>query len=85
MNPTLRNLYENHHGKVSDKWSIYLDEYQRLLHSLQDKEVCLLEVGVQNGGSLEIWGNYFSNARNIVGCDIDPKCAELSYTNSSIK
>ncbi|MBD8754090.1 class I SAM-dependent methyltransferase [Pseudomonas coleopterorum] len=85
MNPTLRHFYENHHGKVSDKWSIYLDEYQRLLHPLQDKEVCLLEVGVQNGGSLEIWGNYFSNARNIVGCDIDPKCAELSYINSSIE
>lgn len=85
MNPTLRYLYENHHGKVSDKWSIYLDEYQRLLHSFQDKPVCLLEIGVQNGGSLEIWNKYFPNARNIVGCDIDTKCAALSYSNSSIE
>ncbi|MCX2192385.1 class I SAM-dependent methyltransferase [Pantoea agglomerans] len=45
----------------------------------------LLEIGVQNGGSLEIWSKYFPNAENIVGCDINPDCARLEYENKSIK
>lgn len=85
MKPTLRHLYENHRDKVSDKWSIYLDEYQRLLHPLQEHELSLLEIGVQNGGSLDIWSKYFPYAKSIVGCDIDPKCATLSYPDSPIK
>lgn len=85
MKNTLSELYKNHRGKVSDKWSIYLDEYQRLLYPFQDKEVRLLEIGVQNGGSLEIWGKFFSNAKKIVGCDIDPRCLELSYPESHIQ
>jgi hypothetical protein len=39
----------------------------------------LLEIGVQNGGSLQIWSQHFFNARAIVGCDINPACVKLTY------
>lgn len=81
---TLEQLYALHRGKVSDKWSSYLGEYDRTFSSLRNNPVRLLEVGVQNGGSLEIWSKYFINAQNIIGCDINPKCAELEYADKRI-
>ena len=42
------------------------------------KSLCL-EIGIQNGGSLEIYSEYFTNPEIIVGCDIDPRCRLLQY------
>jgi len=81
---TLHQLYEEHTGKVSDKWSLYLTEYDRLFHDYRDKPVRLLEIGIQNGGSFDIWLKYFSNAAALVGCDINPECARLSYYDPRI-
>ena len=81
---TVFQLYTEHHGKVSDKWSLYLTEYDRLFKDYHDKPVSLLEIGIQNGGSLEIWSKYFINAQKLVGCDINPACASLSYEDGRI-
>jgi hypothetical protein len=82
--PTLKELYSQHTGKVSDKWSSYLNEYERIFSEYRNKPVNLLEVGVQNGGSLEIWARYFTKACKIVGCDVNPKCSELQYNDERI-
>jgi peptidoglycan hydrolase CwlO-like protein/cephalosporin hydroxylase len=81
---TIHQLYAEHTGKVSDKWSLYLTEYDRLFHSYRDKPLHLLEIGIQNGGSLEIWSKYFSNASALIGCDINPDCARLAYDDQRI-
>ncbi len=82
--PSLRSLYRSHTGKVSDKWDIYIEIYDRIFAAWQDRPVTLVEVGVQNGGSLEIWSRYFVNARRFIGCDIDPKCAALTFDDPRI-
>lgn len=82
---TLKDLYSKHTGYASDKWDIYLTEYQRLLAPLRDLPVELLEIGVQNGGSLSIWEQYFHNAKLLVGCDINPACSKLCYPGEVIK
>ena len=51
----------------SDKWTHYLSVYNRLLNEYRDQAINLLEIGVFNGGSLEIWHDYFDNAQHIVG------------------
>ena len=79
---TLAELYEEHHGKVSDKWSLYLSEYDRLFDRFRDSPVRLLEIGVQNGGSLELWQRYFPNAELFIGCDIDENCRRLKFGNT---
>lgn len=84
MKKTLEQFYEEHSGKLSDKWSLYLTEYERLFGPYQNDPVRLLEIGIQNGGSLEIWSRYFPNAEKIIGCDIDPKCALLRYRSPRI-
>lgn len=82
---TLPQLYAEHTGKVSDKWSSYLIEYDRLFADYCQKAISLLEIGIQNGGSLEIWSKYFSNASALIGCDVNPDCARLSYDDSRIE
>jgi uncharacterized coiled-coil protein SlyX len=84
MKKTLEQLYKEHRGKISDKWSFYLTEYDRLFGPYRSHPVQLLEIGIQNGGSLELWDEYFPNAKKIVGCDIDPKCASLRYRSQRI-
>ena len=74
---SLFELYREHQGKVSDKWSIYLSEYDRLFSIYRDQPIRMLEIGVQNGGSLEIWSKYFPDAHVLVGCDINPDCAKF--------
>ncbi len=83
-NKTLLELYASHQGKVSDKWSLYLSEYDRLFNDYRNGSISLLEIGIQNGGSLEIWSSYFPKANHIIGCDINPKCADLTYTDKKI-
>jgi len=44
----------------------------------------LLEIGVLNGGSLEIWAQFFPEAKRILGCDIEPRCQELAFDDPRI-
>jgi len=81
---SLRDLYARHTGKVSDKWGIYLDFYDRIFAPWRDRPITMVEVGVQNGGSLEIWAKFFPNAVRIVGCDANPKCAALTFDDPRI-
>ena len=82
--PSIETLHRNKSGKVSDKWASYLPYYDQLFAPLQEQPITLLEIGVQNGGSLETWSHYFHNATLLIGCDIDSKCAELSYSDARI-
>lgn len=81
---TLAEIYQSHTGKISDKWELYLREYDRLFSPYRTQPISILEIGIQNGGSLEIWGKYFLNATKFVGCDINPNCAKLNYDDSRI-
>ena len=81
---TLNQMYSGHTGKVTDKWQLYLSEYERVFKEYRAGPIRLLEIGIQNGGSLEIWSSYFPQAEHLVGCDIDPNCINLKYEDSRI-
>lgn len=83
-NHPLATLFAEHTGKVSDKWTIYITEYERLFGPYADQPISLLEIGIQNGGSLEIWAKYFNTAEKLIGCDINPDCAQLQFDDERI-
>lgn len=85
MNKNLTELYAEHKGKVSDKWSLYLEIYDRIFKDMRQDSLALLEIGIQNGGSLEIWARFFPIAKSIIGCDINEKCFNLQYVEPNIK
>ena len=82
---TLRTLFHRDTGKPAAKWQGYLQHYDRHLAGRKEQPLRLLEIGVQAGGSLEVWAQYFNNARLIIGCDIDPACGALRYDDPRIK
>lgn len=71
-------------SKPSDKWLPYFEVYDRHLKNLYPKPKHLVEVGVQGGGSLEMWSRIYAGSCKITGIDIDPKCAELSYDSDMV-
>jgi hypothetical protein len=77
-------LHRNKTGKVSDKWASYLSYYDSLFEAWRDRPVSMLEIGVQNGGSLETWSHYFTAGERFIGCDIDPNCGLLQYDDPRI-
>jgi O-antigen biosynthesis protein len=82
--PSLTELYLAHQGKVSDKWASYLTAYDDIFGPYRERPMRILEIGVQNGGSLEIWSRFFPKAEHIVGCDNNSKCENLKYDDLRI-
>jgi hypothetical protein len=82
---SIQEIYSSKTGKVSDKWESYLPHYNEIFKPLQKKNVSILEIGVQNGGSLEVYAEYFASGESFIGCDIDQKCSDLDYDDDRIK
>jgi tetratricopeptide (TPR) repeat protein/cephalosporin hydroxylase len=74
-------VYKNHHGLGSYKVLHYFFIYDQILARFLEaqKPVTLLEIGVQSGGSLQIWKKYLPPGSEVHGMDINPKCAELEF------
>ena len=81
---TIEQIHKQKTGKVSDKWSSYLPYYDALFEKYRTQKLSLLEIGVQNGGSLETWKTFFADANVLIGCDIDERCANLRYEDPRV-
>ena len=55
----------------------YFDIYHRHFQPSRNKPVTIVEFGVSQGGSLQMWKSYFGPQARIVGVDINPQCASL--------
>ena len=72
---TLTDAFFAQKGRRIHKWLHYLSIYERYLHVYRGTDVKILEIGVNKGGSLDLWRSYFGPSATIVGIDIDPECA----------
>jgi len=77
-------LYKEHKGLLSLKWVHYTFIYQELLEPflIKNKPVNILEIGVLNGGSLEIWKKFLPEGSKIYGIDIDPNCKNIKFSEN---
>lgn len=66
----------------SSKAHGYLKFYDRFVREIRVSADKVLEIGVLNGQSLQMWGTYFTNA-TIVGLDINPET--LKYSKGRLK
>lgn len=55
----------------SDKSEDYLRQYEKCFAELRMQPLTLMEIGVERGGSLLMWRDYFCQG-NIVGVDMNP-------------
>ena len=70
----LKEYWLNNTGKKITKWTHYFPVYEKHFKPLTDKPIKILEIGILNGGSLQMWRKYFHPDSVIVGIDINPDC-----------
>ncbi len=73
----LEEYIKNNKGKFIEKHSNYPEIYNLHLSQFRGKPVNILEIGVYQGGSLQMWKHYFGEKCNIFGLDINPSCKEF--------
>jgi cephalosporin hydroxylase len=75
------DVYRGHGAYSSFKWNHYPFVYDEILAPYLDagKPVTLLEIGVQNGGSLQIWKDYLPPGSIVHGMDINERCRSLEF------
>jgi len=73
----LEKYFLTNKGKLIHKWLHYFDIYDRHFAPFRKKQITVLEFGVFQGGSLQMWRNYFGKKARIIGVDINPKCKTL--------
>jgi SAM-dependent methyltransferase len=49
----------------------YFENYEKFFEPIADGKITLLELGINRGGSLQIWRDYFRNG-TVVGLDLSP-------------
>lgn len=95
-----RIVYSNTDRRIF-KWHHYLEVYDRYFSPLKqeaqrvkgDKDanfapngaLRILELGVQNGGSLQMWRKYFGPEAIIFGVDIDSQCANFATEDTEVR
>ncbi len=75
-------LFENH--RCIDKWVHYFPVYEQWFAPYRGKEIVFVEIGVQNGGSIQMWRNYFGKDAKIIGIDIDERCKQFEDAQQNI-
>ena len=81
----MERIFYGHTGRQAFKWRHYLEAYDRHLSRFRDTRVRLLEIGVQKGGSLQIWRKYFGPHAVIFGIDIDESCRALDGAGAAVR
>lgn len=83
-NKKLYTIFERHQGALIDKWEHYIDIYERHFNRFKGQIINILEIGIYNGGSLQLWKKYFGDKVTIYGIDIDPACKQYEEENIKI-
>lgn len=77
-NPLLDHALRSTGGRLINKWDHYFDIYHRHFARFRGQPITLVEIGVFNGGSLDMWRAYLGPQARIVGVDVNPDCAALA-------
>lgn len=80
----LEQYFRNNDGRLIHKWMHYFDIYHRHFEKFRGRHVVVVEFGVSQGGSLQMWRDYFGDRATIYGIDIDERCAKLGGPDTHI-
>jgi hypothetical protein len=70
----LERYFVENKGRLVTKWSHYFDIYERHLSRYRGTDVHIVEFGIYQGGSLQMWKHYFGSRCRVFGVDINPAC-----------
>ncbi|HVA09894.1 MAG TPA: class I SAM-dependent methyltransferase [Acidimicrobiales bacterium] len=64
-----------HQGREVHKWTHYFPAYESHFARYVNRPVVFWEIGVAQGGSLQLWKRYFGPYAQIVGLDVEDRTA----------
>jgi limonene-1,2-epoxide hydrolase len=70
----LEAWFRAHRGRRIHKWLHYFEIYDRHFARFRGKAPVVVEFGVSQGGSLQMWRDYFGPGTQLIGIDINPEC-----------
>lgn len=72
---SLRLFFESKYCSI--KHYKYFSVYDDLFSKYINEKITFVEIGVFNGGGLELWRKFFGNKARIIGIDLNPKCKKF--------
>jgi hypothetical protein len=73
-NPLWKYFTNHTAGHGIWKWEHYFDIYHRHFSKFVGTPVKVLEIGIDSGGSLDMWKSYFGSECHVYGVDIEEAC-----------
>lgn len=70
----LEQFFDRHTGRLIHKWRHYFEIYDRHFARFRGGSVNIVEFGVSQGGSIQMWKDYFGPGAKVFGVDINPNC-----------
>lgn len=81
---TLREIFDQLDNRLIHKWNHYIEVYDQYFSKYRNTDVVMLEIGVSQGGSIDMWKEYFGPKLKFYGIDINPKSVEFNESNIEI-
>lgn len=82
---TFRQFYNDHNtGRGLNKWSNALDAYQRHLSGFAGQYIAIGEIGIQSGGSIDMWQATLGPACQVFGIDINPQVTQFQNAMTTV-
>lgn len=77
-NTNFKHFFDNEPKKASiNKGRAYLDVYEKYMSKYKNKKPIILEIGIDGGGSIEMWNYYFNGNCTIYAIDIEQKSIDI--------
>lgn len=73
-----------HRGRRMTKWLHYLDIYHRHFARFRGRSPVVLEIGLFDGGSLDMWRDYFGPGCRLYGVDVEERCRAYAGPDTTI-
>src|SRR4051794_13561461 len=67
----LERAFLTHRGRTAHKWTHYLAIYEKIFAPYRGRPIRFLELGVNMGGALGLWRDFFGAAAVTAGIDTD--------------
>jgi 23S rRNA U2552 (ribose-2'-O)-methylase RlmE/FtsJ len=81
----LADIYASVRDYEVHKWHHYIPLYDRYLGRYRGTPVRMLEIGVNKGGSLQMWRRFLGEEAVIFGIDINQDCAALDGLSGQVR
>lgn len=80
----IKDYFLNNTGNSIHKWIHYFDIYEKHFSRFVGKKILMIEIGIDQGGSIKMWKDYFGKDSVIVGVDILENCKKYENKDENI-